>query len=162
MFERFTDDARRVIVRAQEISRRLGHRHIGTGHLLAALAQEGSTAQLLTAAGASEPVVLDELRSRRRPHRRAVSGHMPFSDATKHTLEGSLVQTHRRGHALIGPPHLLLALLEQDGLAVEMLAGLPVDVVELRAAAERLADREAGPGGSAGDSSGDSSGATAP
>jgi hypothetical protein len=37
MFERFTDDARAVVVRAQEHARRLGHRYIGCEHFLLAL-----------------------------------------------------------------------------------------------------------------------------
>ena len=37
MFERFTDDARAVIVHAQQHARRLGHRYIGCEHLLLAL-----------------------------------------------------------------------------------------------------------------------------
>jgi len=34
MFERFTDEARVVVVHAQEEVRRLGHDRIGTEHLL--------------------------------------------------------------------------------------------------------------------------------
>jgi ATP-dependent Clp protease ATP-binding subunit ClpC len=34
VFERFTDDARRVIVLAQEESRLLNHNYIGTEHIL--------------------------------------------------------------------------------------------------------------------------------
>jgi ATP-dependent Clp protease ATP-binding subunit ClpA len=37
MFERFTTDARTVVIHAQEHARRLGHRFIGTEHLLLAL-----------------------------------------------------------------------------------------------------------------------------
>jgi ATP-dependent Clp protease ATP-binding subunit ClpA len=36
MFERFTDSARHVVVRAQEDARRLGHNYIGCEHLLLA------------------------------------------------------------------------------------------------------------------------------
>ena len=43
MFERFTDGARQVVVRAQEDARRLGHNYVGCEHLL------------LAAAAASEP-----------------------------------------------------------------------------------------------------------
>jgi hypothetical protein len=38
MFERFTEDARHVVVRAQEDARRLGHNFIGCEHLLLAAA----------------------------------------------------------------------------------------------------------------------------
>ena len=37
MLERFTDDARAVLVQAQRHARRLGHRYIGCEHLLLAL-----------------------------------------------------------------------------------------------------------------------------
>jgi ATP-dependent Clp protease ATP-binding subunit ClpA len=37
MFERFTNNARAVVVRAQDEARGLGHRYIGTEHLLLAL-----------------------------------------------------------------------------------------------------------------------------
>jgi ATP-dependent Clp protease ATP-binding subunit ClpA len=53
MFERFTDQARDVVVHAQEESRRLGHGHVGTEHLLLALLDPsaGATATVLADAG---------------------------------------------------------------------------------------------------------------
>jgi ATP-dependent Clp protease ATP-binding subunit ClpA len=61
VFERFTDRARNVVVLAQEEARSLGHRYVGTEHLLLALVREGDgvAARVLTAAGAS----LDDMRS---------------------------------------------------------------------------------------------------
>ncbi len=44
MFERFTQDARRVVVLAQEESRALRHDHIGTEHLLLGLLGAGGAA----------------------------------------------------------------------------------------------------------------------
>lgn len=45
MFERFTSEAREVVVGAQQEARELRHRHVGTEHLLLGmLAQEGTTA----------------------------------------------------------------------------------------------------------------------
>ena len=53
MFERFTEDARQVVVQAQEEARRLHHDHIGTEHvLLGLLDQHGSpTAAVLARHG---------------------------------------------------------------------------------------------------------------
>jgi ATP-dependent Clp protease ATP-binding subunit ClpA len=42
MFERFRDDARQAVVRAQEEADALGHNYIGTEHLLLGLAEEDS------------------------------------------------------------------------------------------------------------------------
>ncbi|HEY5990933.1 MAG TPA: Clp protease N-terminal domain-containing protein, partial [Streptosporangiaceae bacterium] len=44
MFERFSDDARAVVVQAQEHARGLGHRYIGCEHLLLAVASTGEPA----------------------------------------------------------------------------------------------------------------------
>jgi ATP-dependent Clp protease ATP-binding subunit ClpC len=51
MFERFTNQSRRVVVLAQEEARRLGHNYIGTEHLLLGLLHEGkgSAARVLEA-----------------------------------------------------------------------------------------------------------------
>lgn len=44
MFERFTLDARTVVIHAQEHARRLGHRYVGCEHLLLAVASAGQPA----------------------------------------------------------------------------------------------------------------------
>jgi len=43
MFERFTDEAREVVVRAQDEARRLHHHHIGTEHLLLGLLEQAGS-----------------------------------------------------------------------------------------------------------------------
>jgi ATP-dependent Clp protease ATP-binding subunit ClpA len=64
MFERFTDQARDVVVHAQEESRRLGHVHIGTEHLLLALLDPsaGTAAMVLADAGVEASAVRDAVR----------------------------------------------------------------------------------------------------
>jgi ATP-dependent Clp protease ATP-binding subunit ClpA len=47
MFERFTDDARAVVIKAQEDARRLGHRYIGCEHLLLAVASADRAASMV-------------------------------------------------------------------------------------------------------------------
>ena len=64
MFERFTQDARRVVVGAQDEARGLGHGWIGTEHLLlAALRDEGSpVAAALRGVGLTAGTVRTEVR----------------------------------------------------------------------------------------------------
>jgi ATP-dependent Clp protease ATP-binding subunit ClpA len=59
MFERFTVQARGVVVRAHQEARQLGHPHIGTEHLLLALLSEeaGTAYAVLHAAGLDGPRV---------------------------------------------------------------------------------------------------------
>jgi ATP-dependent Clp protease ATP-binding subunit ClpA len=63
MFERFTDQARRVVVLAQEEARMLGHGYIGTEHILLGLAREGEGVgvQVLDRLGVSTDRVLAEV-----------------------------------------------------------------------------------------------------
>jgi ATP-dependent Clp protease ATP-binding subunit ClpA len=59
MFERFTTAARETVVRANAATRELGHRDIGTGHLLLALLDEraGRVATILRSAGLDPALV---------------------------------------------------------------------------------------------------------
>jgi ATP-dependent Clp protease ATP-binding subunit ClpA len=65
MFERFTREAREVVVGAQHEARALRHARIGTEHvLLGLLAQQGTTsARVLTRHGVTRPVVVEAVRS---------------------------------------------------------------------------------------------------
>ena len=63
MFERFTTDARQVVISAQDHARRLRHSRIGALHLLLGLAQQPApTAHLLRDVGVTTAAVEAELR----------------------------------------------------------------------------------------------------
>jgi ATP-dependent Clp protease ATP-binding subunit ClpA len=62
MFERFTDDARAIVVRSQEHARRLGHGFIGTEHLLlAAAGATGPAGDILRGQGVTPAAVEQEI-----------------------------------------------------------------------------------------------------
>jgi ATP-dependent Clp protease ATP-binding subunit ClpA len=64
MFERFTDQARNVVVHAQEESRGLGHPYVGTEHILLALLDPsaGATATVLADAGLDASALRDAVQ----------------------------------------------------------------------------------------------------
>lgn len=65
MFERFTDMSRRVIMRAQEEAKSLGHSFVGSEHLLLAIAQSpGLASSVLAEVGAGADRVREEVTSR--------------------------------------------------------------------------------------------------
>jgi ATP-dependent Clp protease ATP-binding subunit ClpC len=135
MFERFTDEARRVVVLAQEESRELNHSYIGTEHLLLGLLRgEGSAAAAL----ASLDVGLDAARERVAEivgrGQQAPSGHIPFTPRAKKVLELSLRESVRLGHPYIGSEHILAGLIaEGHGVAVEVLRILGAEPDRVRA-----------------------------
>jgi ATPases with chaperone activity, ATP-binding subunit len=63
MFERFTKQARQVVISARDRARELGHNHIGTEHLLLALLDpdSGAPSRLLTEAGLTSDGVRAEI-----------------------------------------------------------------------------------------------------
>jgi ATP-dependent Clp protease ATP-binding subunit ClpA len=143
MFEQFTDQARRVVVLAQEESRELRHAHIGTEHLLLGLLRDDSdsTEHALAAAGVTSANVRQQLERTVGRGRKEPGGHIPFTPRAKQALEAALRASQRLGHAHMGPPHLLRGLLDvPDGMAARILTDLNVDVEHLAATADSLAD----------------------
>ena len=70
MYERFTEGARQVMIRANQEAMRLGHKYIGTEHILMGLLKEdsGVAAVVLRELGLSPRSILnaiERLRTRR-------------------------------------------------------------------------------------------------
>src|SRR4051794_40943490 len=125
MFERFTERARMVVVRAQEEARLLGHEYIGTEHLLLGLlrVEEGLAARVLNDLG----VTLDDARAdvERVVARGSVEvdGQLPFTPRSRKVLDLALREALSLGHRYIGTEHILLALVrEGEGVAPQVLA----------------------------------------
>jgi len=136
MFQRFTDRARRVVVLAQHEARTLDHGYIGTEHILLGLIDEGQgvAATALTSMGIS----LDEMRQAvqdtigRGAEPLPESGHIPFTPRAKKVLELSLRESQQLGHSYIGTEHILLALIREEGVGAQLLAGAGVDLDRAR------------------------------
>lgn len=136
MFERFTNQSRRVVVLAQEEARMLDHNYIGTEHLLLGLLNEGrgSAARALEAMDVTLQAARDQVieiigRGQAQP-----SGHIPFTPRAKKSLELSLREALQLGDGYIGTGHLLLGLIHQgDNVAVKILDSLGADLKDLRA-----------------------------
>ena len=135
MFERFTDQARRVVVLAQEEARLLNHNFIGTEHLLLGVLHEaeGLAAQALTELGVTLDAVRAEVRSIIGEGERAPTGHIPFTPRAKKVLELSLREALQLGSDYIGTEHLLLGLIrEGEGVAPQVLVKLGSSLDEVR------------------------------
>ena len=124
MFERFTTQARRVIVTAQDEARGLQHNYIGTEHLLLGLlgVHEGVASRALTGLGITIEGTRDEVRAIIGEGSQAPSGRIPFTPRAKKVLELSLREALQLRHAYIGTEHILLGLVrEGDGVAAQIL-----------------------------------------
>jgi hypothetical protein len=138
MFERFTDRARRVVVRALDEARRLNHNYIGTEHLLLGLISDDQSESVGAAALASFDISLDGVRSDveeiiGRGKMKPEGGHIPFTPRAKKVLELSLHEALQLGHNYIGTEHLLLGMIrEGEGVAAQVLVKRGADLGRLR------------------------------
>ena len=131
MFERFTDQARRVVVVAQEESALLGHDYIGTEHILLGLlgAGDGVAAGALEARGVSRTAAREQVEEIVGRGSHQVSGHIPFTPRAKKVLELSFREAMQLGHSYIGSEHILLGLIrEGEGVGAQVLTRLGVDL----------------------------------
>src|ERR1700727_2882812 len=144
MFERFTANARRAVVTAQEEARELNHNYIGTEHILLALLRPPDA--LLNEESAIAPAVLEDFGMSTEGVRKEVidkvgigkgkakSGHIPFTPRAKKVLELALREALQLHHNYIGTEHILLGLIREDeGVAVQIMR-THIDLLTLRAA----------------------------
>jgi len=142
VFERFSDEARRVVVMAQEEARRLNHNYIGAEHILLGLLAEGDglAFRALESLGTS----LDGIRTRVSElvgrGTRAEAGHIPFTADAKRVLEYSLREALQLRHNYIGTEHILLGLVRpgQDTIATQVLLELGIEHSRVRQAVVEL------------------------
>ena len=135
MFERFSGQARNVVVLAQEEARELDHNYIGTEHLLLGLlaASDSLAGASLAALDYTREDVRAKIEAIVGRGKAAPSGHVPFTPRAKKVLELSLREALQLKHNYIGTEHLLLGLLrEGEGLGAQILVDKhPLD--EIRA-----------------------------
>lgn len=135
MFERFTDQARRVVVLAQEEARLLNHNYLGTEHILLGLMHEGEgvAAKALESLSISLDGVREQVQEIIGQGQQAPSGHIPFTPRAKKVLELSLREALQLGHNYVGTEHILLGLIrEGEGVAAQVLVKLGADLNRVR------------------------------
>jgi Clp amino terminal domain, pathogenicity island component len=131
-FVRFSQEARDVVVRAQEEARSFKHNYLGVEHLLIALSTEagGSAGGVLREAGVTPERLRAQVELKVGEGRETPSGRISFTPRSKQAL-----QLARRvaGSGLIETRHVLLGILElPDGMGVEILDSFGVSRDELR------------------------------
>jgi ATP-dependent Clp protease ATP-binding subunit ClpC len=143
MFERFTDQARKVVVLAEEEARLMRHGHIGTEHLLVGLARvdDAVAAPMLHAHGLTGEKARAEVVAIVGVGNAEPGGQIPFTPAAHDALDATLRESLELGHERVEPAHLLLGVLRQrDGVARRVLSAAGAHPPEARAEVElRLA-----------------------
>jgi ATP-dependent Clp protease ATP-binding subunit ClpC len=140
VFERFSEEAREVVVFAQDEARELRHNYIGTEHLLLGLLRQrdGVAARVLTGLGVTLAPVRAEVAKIVGQGDAVTAGQIPFTPRAKKVLELGLREALSLGHNYIGSEHILLGIArEDDGVAARLLADSGVDAETVRGAVVR-------------------------
>ncbi|MCC7526925.1 MAG: hypothetical protein IT342_00300 [Candidatus Melainabacteria bacterium] len=137
MFEKFSQEAIKVIMHAQEEARVLKHPVVGCEHLLLGLIACGTglahkvlTSHNLTLAGVRANVATVHKKGKK-----VSPKELPFDDDAKSALERAFEEVRKSNHAQICSEHLLLGLLLspwKQNMATNLFASLGVEPQGLR------------------------------
>lgn len=113
MFERFTEEARKVVLLAREEAATLRHNRIDTGHLLLGLCrvQDGVATPVLAGLDVTVERVRASIVRLVGSGEAVTSAQFPFTPRAKEVMWRALQETLNMRHDFIGPEDLLLALL---------------------------------------------------
>ncbi len=137
MYERFTDQAQKVMQLADQQARRFNHGYIGTEHILLGLVNAGSGVG---------PVILKKLhidfetvrqkveKSLGEGPERVTGRKLPLTPRAKMVVEYAMDEGCRLSQSHVGTEHILLGLLwEQEGVAAQVLMSLGAGIKEVLA-----------------------------
>ncbi len=138
--ERFTQRARRVLSLAHAEAERTGQHFIDTEHLLIGLIEEqgGVAGRVLREMGLEVERVREVINRLKGVGATPPGAKIELSNATEQVLEQAVEEARRLGHAYIGTEHLLLALVQIEGTALETLRRLGATPDEVRRQTRRI------------------------
>jgi hypothetical protein len=133
-FDRFDDAARQVVVLAQRQAGSLGHTQIGCEHLLLGLAAEptGVARRVLQSLDADRDTLADALESVAPARTTPTTGHLPFTDRAKNSLEAAYKESLEFDSDIVSTEHILLGLLSDANLAVQLLRDIGITPSDVR------------------------------
>ena len=136
MAKRFTENAQKIILIAQEEAKRLNHDYVGTEHILLGLcALEGTMSnKILTTLGVTfRKVRLEIEKMVGIGDTIMLLGEIPFTPRAKKVLELSVEESQLLNSDYIGTEHILLGLIrEEEGMAGKILSNLGLNLPVVR------------------------------
>jgi ATP-dependent Clp protease ATP-binding subunit ClpC len=151
MFESYTQRAKHVIMRSQQLALQMGHQVVGTEHLLLSLAAEeqGVATKVLAQLGLSAQRLHEQLKEVMGKSSRPAGQGVPFSPRAKRVLEMAAEEARELDHNYIGTEHLLLGVLrEGEGVAARLLQSNNISLESVRASIMEALGTGQKPGGS--------------
>ncbi len=150
MWQRFTENARKVVFFAQEEAGMLGENYVSTEHLLLGIVRvpESIGAQMLEGLGIKLEVVRASVKAFVRQGKGRTGQNMQLTPRAKRVIDLAYDEARQLRHNYIGAEHLLLGLRrEEDGVAARVLIGLGVTLEALHESLPQFQNKDAASGG---------------
>ena len=144
MIYKFTNKAKKVIEIANDISIELGHKYIGTEHILYGLVkeEEGIAGKVLLNKGITEDKIIKKTEEMLGKGKQ-IKESMGFTPRSKKVLENAFLEAKRVGYNFIGTEHLLLAILkEEDCIAIKIITELNIEISKIYTEIARVINEE--------------------
>ena len=144
MIYKFTNKAKKVIEIANDISIELGHKYIGTEHILYGLVKEGEgiAGKVLLNKGITEDKIIKKTEEMLGKGKQ-IKESMGFTPRSKKVLENAFLEAKRVGYNFIGTEHLLLAILkEEDCIAIKIITELNIEISKIYTEIARVINEE--------------------
>ncbi len=134
-FERFSADARDRVAASIDEATALGHRRVGTEHLLISLTgdPEGPAGRVLRGHGVTKERVVAAVIDRLGTGAIGAPGRRPFTPAARRVLGRALHEARHRNDSEISGVHILLGLVDDGGDASAILRDLGAAPGDVRA-----------------------------
>jgi ATP-dependent Clp protease ATP-binding subunit ClpA len=135
VFENYSAAAQRVVSLATMEAQRLDHPRVGTEHLLLGLlsVDDGEPSGVLRAAGISLAAARHKVVEALGAGAGSPSSEaLPFTPRAQRALERASRFSRKEQEPEVTAGHVLLGVLDVEGLACQVVRGLGVDIVHLR------------------------------
>jgi ATP-dependent Clp protease ATP-binding subunit ClpC len=148
MWQRFSEELRRVIFYAQETAARLGSNDVGTEHLLRGLMRQNADEPdpVLAALVLSPDVLSHELEPFLIDVGDPPGNEMRLTPGAKKALDLSYAEAEGEGNSVVGLRHLMVGLTQEGEPSGVVFARLGIDAERVRRAVSHLGGE--GQGGS--------------
>lgn len=132
LFSNFTERARIAISDAHDTACELGHRYIGSEHIVSGLIKEGSgvAAKLLEKDGITHEKVIEKIKELTgSADALPLETELALTPRTKRILQLSAIEARNMGHSYIGTEHILMAILRDgESVGVKVLLALGLNI----------------------------------
>ncbi len=125
-FDRFTEEAKKSLIMAEQEAKDEGVGYIGTEHILIGILHQENTLgyAVLSSMGVSLKnvrLVIQQSSQNRLPDATKKFSRVELSDFAKKAIEDAVSSAFKHHHSFVGTEHLLMGLMQQKGTAATVI-----------------------------------------